>query len=116
MITMTYYRVYGKTTPFTTEMEQTVGCYTNKQTAEKVANLIREINMNELPAGIDVYCDLYKGNVERISEGYCIKDQHTGCIRLILEKLDRKEYQRLVNLTFTFKEKPTIYLKFGKES
>jgi len=108
----TFYCVTGKTAPWSSEMEQTVGYYSNEQTAHKVAKFVREINMPELPGGIDVDVQKYQGEVIRCPAGLRLKDTSKGCIIMINEELNREEYQRLVNSKFQINVPEVVELKF----
>lgn len=65
----TYYSVVAQTLPWTSKMRQPVGCYTNKDLANKVANFIRDRNIDKLPGGIDVFVEHYQGEFVKCSAG-----------------------------------------------
>ena len=95
---MTYYRVVAKIAPWT--FENTVGYYQNQELARKVADFVREINIGEIPGGIDVCTELYEGEVIPCFNGYKLKESQSGIITLVRSNLDREEYSRLFDMKF----------------
>jgi hypothetical protein len=87
-----YFLVTLNTSPFARENEQQIGCYINNNLATKVWHFLREVNDNK---NIEIKINEYVGK-------YVIFDD--GSIRLLSggtilhDKLDRKEYLRLINI------------------
>lgn len=92
------YRVTGTPFPFSYEMQQTIGCYTNERTASKVVQLIKDAISPEYPGGIDVKFEKQILEITRSSKGYCVKNHPED---QVFESLTRDELKRLAEMTFT---------------
>lgn len=86
-----YVLVTLSTTPFTSEMEKVVGCYKNKELARKVFNFLHENSENK---NLEIKFRDYRDKCHIFDDG-SIRLQSNGSV--IHNKLDRKEYLRLVN-------------------
>ena len=100
LVNMTYYRKYLEMQlPWTPGSEQTVGYYSKEETAQKIAILIREINMRELPGGIDVKYEKLVMDVKRNPKGLCVNDGEDQN-SFVREAFNREELKRIADINF----------------
>lgn len=90
-----YYRITVKTFPFSNDMIQEIGCYKNQQTVDMVCQFLRNIHNN-----IDIM----------VNKDYNY-DSYTNTI--INDRLDRNEYQRLLDMKLKIKEVPHMEFKLN---
>lgn len=90
---MNYYCVTLNTFDGTVK-EREIGCYINKDIARKVWDFMHEINNGNF----EIKIKEYKDECVRCDAGLRLKNIYNGRIVMICEKLDRKEYVRLINI------------------
>jgi hypothetical protein len=90
-----FYCVTIVTSPFTHDNIQVIGCYTTNALALKVVSFIREIITNN---NVDIKITQYQAETIYCDAGIRLKDTSKGCITMIYDKVDRKEYIRLLKI------------------
>lgn len=100
MTVQLYYAVVAKTQPWTDETRQIVGYYKHEALAKRVAELVRDVNMNEHPFGIDVNVEKNEGEVVVCEAGVRLKATLNGRIEMIKDAINRQELNYLAQLRF----------------
>lgn len=90
-----YFCVTLNTAPFSSDTEYEIGNYINKELAMKVWYFLYEINDNK---NIEIKIKEYVSRFVICNAGIRLKDTPKGRITMICDKLDRKEYLRLINI------------------
>ncbi len=90
-----YFCVTINTAPFSSDTERTIGNYINKDLALKVWHFLYQVNDDK---NIEIKIKEYVAQFVICNAGIRLKDTPKGCITMICDKLDRKEYLRLINI------------------
>ena len=109
--TSVFYSVSIKIYPFEYGGAKEVGCYSTKETAERVARLIRLAFEQQVDGGIDIGIQAYQGEVVRTAMGLRLKETPNGAITLIDETFSETETARILKLLPILLEpalKPTV--------
>jgi hypothetical protein len=83
--------------PFEYDSEKIIGYYKSKQLASKVWHFLNQVN--DFP-NVEIKIHEYSGEYTRAENGE-IRLQRGGAI--IIDKLDKKEYLRLINIDMSYK-------------
>ena len=92
---ITYFNITVNTAPFSSDTEYEIGNYINKEIAMEVWHFLHKVNDNK---NIEIRIKEYIGECIVCKAGIRLKTTPKGCITMIYEKLDRKEYLRLINI------------------
>ena|SRR5436190_19656523 len=92
---ITYFNVTVNTASFSSDTEYEIGNYVNKDLAMKVWHFLSQVNDNK---NIEIKIKEYMSQCIICNAGIRLKDTPKGRITMITEKLDRKEYLRLINI------------------
>ncbi len=90
-----YFNVTVNTAPFSSDSEREVGNYINKDLATKVWHFLYQVNDNK---NIEIRIREYVDKCVVCNSGIRLEDTPNGRITMINDKLDRKEYLRLINI------------------
>ena len=90
-----FYCVTITRSPFTRDNIQQVGCYTTNQLALKVVNFIRDIISDN---NVDIKITEYQDEILYCEGGIRLKAAPNGGITMIYDKIDRKEYVKLLDI------------------
>lgn len=91
-IEIKYVLVTLNTVPFATESKREVGYYLNKHLAQKVWRFLHDVSDNK---NMEIIFEEYVDKCIYSNDG-SIRLQHNN--KVICDKLDRKEYLRLINI------------------
>jgi hypothetical protein len=92
---ITYFCVTVNTPPFSSDTEYEIGNYINEDIAKKVWSFLYQVNDYK---NMEIKIKKYLSQCIICNAGIRLKDTPKGCITMICEKLNRKEYLRLINI------------------
>lgn len=90
-----YYRVTVNAAPFESNTEYEIGCYINNELAKKVWDFLYQVNDNK---NIEIKIRQYVGKCDISNTIISLINIPKGFSTIIHDKLDRKEYLRLINI------------------
>jgi len=86
-----YYQLTATTSPFLDDMVKEIGCYKTKELALKACKFLMEFHTN-----VDWKTNTYYDEFVYCKNGIRLKSTPKGKITMIIDKLDKIEYQRLL--------------------
>jgi hypothetical protein len=104
---ITYFCVTVNTPPFSSDTEHEIGNYINKDLAMKVWYFLNQVNDYK---NMEIKIKEYIGQCIICNAGIRLKDTPKGRITMITEKLDKKEYLRLINIDIPINNSLIRYL------
>jgi hypothetical protein len=115
-ITSEYYTVTVNTYPFEPRGEKEVGCYSNRDLAERVAKFVR-VAFEQPVSNFDIRIHNFQGEMVETSLGIRLKETPNGAITLVHTVWSEEEQMRILQFTpklLKLKVVPTATLEVPK--